>query len=74
MSRNYRPTQTDKVLNYIEAFGSITTFQAFTDLGISRLSARIWEIRSMGIGIKKESFKIKNRFGQKVTVYKYSFA
>ena len=74
MERNYRPTQTDRVLNYIEAFGSINTFQAFTDLGISRLSARMWEIRNRGIGIKRESYTMKNRFGQNVTVYKYSFA
>lgn len=74
MERNTRPTQSDKVFNYIENFGSINTYQAFTDLGISRLSARIWELRNRGINIKKESYKIRNRFGEKITVYKYSFA
>ena len=74
MDGNSRPTQTDRVFNYIEEFGSINTFQAFTDLGISRLSARIWELRNMGIKINKESYNIKNRFGKNVTVYRYSFA
>ena len=32
-------TQADRVLEYIQKFGSITTLQAFRDLGVTRLSA-----------------------------------
>ena len=34
-----RRTQADRVLEYIQKFGSITTLQAFRDLGVTRLSA-----------------------------------
>ena len=42
-------TQADRVLEYIKKFGSITTLQAFRDLGVTRLSARIFELRDRGI-------------------------
>lgn len=34
--------QCDKIIRYIKDFGSITTMQAFQDLGITRLSGRIY--------------------------------
>ena len=37
-----------RVFDYMSDFGSITTLQAFTDLGESRLSARIFELREKG--------------------------
>ena len=35
--------QCDKIIRYIKDFGSITTMQAFQDLGITRLSGRIYD-------------------------------
>ena len=43
-----RTTQKDRVVAYINEFGSITTWQAYADLGITRLSARIWELKEEG--------------------------
>jgi len=36
-----KPTQCEMVLQYLKDFGYITTFEAFTDLGITRLASRI---------------------------------
>ena len=60
-----------RFFDYITEFGSITTLQAFVDLGESRLSARIWELRNKGIPIKGEKVKVKKRFGESRCVKKY---
>lgn len=39
MEKNKRPTQVERIKKYIEDFGSITTLEAFTELGIVRLGA-----------------------------------
>lgn len=38
-------TQTEQVKEYLEVHGHITDREAYRDLGIRRLSARIWELR-----------------------------
>lgn len=37
--------QREKIVFYIQKFGSISSMEAFQDLGITRLSARIYELR-----------------------------
>lgn len=34
-------TQKDRIINYIREFGSITSWEAFEELGIMQLGARI---------------------------------
>ena len=41
-------TQNEMVLEFIQKAGSITAKEAFTELGITRLSARIFDLRKMG--------------------------
>ena len=48
-----RMTQQKKILRYMESMGSITTMEAFR-LGVTRLSARILELKKMGYNIEKE--------------------
>lgn len=49
-------TQERAVLKYMQDFGGITSFEAFTELGITRISARIFELRDKGIAeMKKRS-------------------
>ena len=70
---NRRPTQADRVIDYMKQFGSISSLEAFSDLGVTRLSARIWEIRhDKGYKIKAKSETTRNRFGEKVTYFRYS--
>jgi hypothetical protein len=70
--KNSRPTQAQRVLDYIEQFGSITQHQASLDLGVARLASRISELKKRGHNIKGEWVKVKNRFGEDVSVKQYS--
>lgn len=65
-------SQNDRVLDYMEEFGSITSLQAFADLGVTRLSARISDLKDRGYFIKAEPIKVRNRFGETNTVKRYS--
>lgn len=57
-------TQCERILKYMDDFGSITTMQAFMDLGIARLASRIHDLRTMGIEIESETRTAKNRYGE----------
>lgn len=53
-------TQNYFVLRRLLLFGQLTTLQAFRDAHITRLSARIYELRNdYGIPIKKETIRIR---------------
>ena len=68
-----KKTQADRVLEYMQKFGSITTMQAFADLGVTRLSARIYELKHyQNIKIISERMTRKNRYGEICTYAKYS--
>ena len=58
--------QNDLVLAYIRAYGSITTLEAFRDLGISRLASRICDPKKQGYVFHKDTPQGKNRFGKSV--------
>ena len=57
-------TQRDLVVKYIQDFGSISSFQAYADLGITQLGARIFELKERGYAFSKERRKTKNRYGK----------
>ena len=61
----YKTTQHDRVLQYMKDFGSITTLDAFRDLGITKLTTRISEMRKMGIAIIGTPETVENRYGDK---------
>lgn len=60
-----------RVFDYMVEFGSITSLQAFTDLGNSRLSATIFNLKKKGVIINGEIKTVKNRFGENRYVKKY---
>lgn len=62
----------ERVLDYIQTFGSITPLEAVRDLGYYRLSAAIHEIKQLGYSVKTEIKTGKNRYGQAVHYAKYS--
>jgi len=66
-----RTTQRDRVIAYINEFGYITSWQAYSDLGIMQLGARIFELKERGYLFKKEKVKRRNRWGQEVVFDKY---
>lgn len=59
-----------RVLDYIIQFGSITTKQAFEDLGCTRLSEYIRQLREE-MTIDDEWETGINRFGEKVEFKRY---
>ena len=61
-----------RVLQYMEEFGSITSLEAFTELGDTRLAATIYELKKKGYNISKTSESSNNRFGEKRTYAKYT--
>lgn len=65
-------TQAERILEYIDRFGSITPFDAFKDLGITKLATRISEMRRDGVEITKTRETSKNRFGESVSYMRYS--
>lgn len=67
-----KKTHKERVLEYMEDFGSITSLDAFRDLGNTRLSASIWLLRHQdNIEIKSINETYKNRYGDKVTYARY---
>ena len=56
-------TQCERILKYMEDFGSITSAQAFYDLGVACLPRRISDLKQMGIEITSETKTDKNRYG-----------
>lgn len=65
-------TQSERILNYIKDFGSITPMQAFKDLGITKLATRVSEMSAEGIEFEKEYVTSKNRYGEPVRYMRYS--
>lgn len=63
--------QKQRVLKYIEEHGSISSLEAFRDLGVTRLSAVIFNLRHDGIGIESETEETTNRYGEKARFSRY---
>ena len=64
--------QQERVLSYMHDYGSISSFEAFRDLGVTRLSAVIYSLKHKGVKISKVSELSKNRWGEPVTFARYS--
>ena len=60
-----------RVFDYMNRFGSITSLQAFVDLGETRLSGRIFELRKKGVPISTQFIDVSNRFGESRRVKEY---
>lgn len=66
-------TQNAEVLQTILDYGSITTYEAFVDLGIARLGSRIHDLRrKYDVEIDSQTIRRKNRYGRSVHYSKYT--
>ena len=63
-----------RVFDYILEFGSITSLEAFVDLGETRLSGRIYELKKKGVNIISDFKSVKNRYGESRQVKEYKIA
>jgi hypothetical protein len=59
------------ILCYIYDYGSISPMEAFADLGITKLSTRISEMKVLGIQFDQAYEDRENRFGKKVHFMRY---
>lgn len=64
-------TQKELIIQYMNDFGSITTIEAFSDLGVTKLTTRISELRRDGYVIASKRIDKKNRYGKKVSFNRY---
>jgi hypothetical protein len=69
-----KETQKEMILKYLQDFGSISSWDAYADLGITQLGARIFELKEKGYVFKKERVKRLNRYGREIAFDKYSLA
>ena len=56
--------QKDRVLKYIDDFGSVTVADAITEIGVGCLTKCISNIRRSGIQIETRTVCHKNRYGE----------
>lgn len=72
MSENSKPTQNQRILDYIREFGSITQLDALKDLGVMRLASRISDLRQQGYSIVSKIEPVTNRYGETCHIKRYS--
>lgn len=66
-----RLTQYDRVLKHLKDYGTITDLEAYSEYGIRRLGAVIFNMRKDGYAIMTEYITKPNRYGDKTTFAKY---
>ena len=71
MTKRRNNTHYTRLLDYLKKFKHITSLDAIRDLGNTRLSATIYELRKDGYNIISEDLKVKNRWGNNTTIAKY---
>lgn len=64
-------TQEQKILKHLCERGGITSMEAFQMYGITRLSARICDLRRQGVQISNQRQKARNRDGETVYFDRY---
>ncbi len=69
-----RKTQEQRVLDYIRDFGGITSFEAYRDIGCTRLSAAIFSLRKKGYCFSSKMEPSINKYGDKVYYKRYFLA
>lgn len=72
MSEHSRPSQNQRILDYIDQFGSITQLEALRDLGVMRLASRISDLRRKGYNVVTKTEVVRNRYGEKCYIKRYS--
>lgn len=67
-------TQAERIMQYLNDFHSISSMEAFRDLGITRLAARIADLERDGVIFDRKKEAVTNRYGEKVYFTRYSVA
>lgn len=64
-------SQKEKIIDYLMKHGTLTTFDAFTKLKISKLTTRISELRREGYDIQARRIDTKNEDGRHIFYFVY---
>lgn len=64
-------TQCERILAYIDQYGSITRAEAMSECGIANFTARISDLRREGVILAVETVSQKNRYGEIVRFARY---
>jgi len=64
-------TQNERILKYMDTFGSITQREALNVLGVARLASRVNDLRKAGHPIISEVEVGKNKFGEPTRYARY---
>ena len=64
-------SQCDRVLKYIKSYVGITQDQAREELGVARLSARIFDLKTLGVPIVGVWKEVTNRYGEICKIKEY---
>lgn len=60
-----------RVFEYMLEFNSITSLEAFVDLGETRLSGCIYQLKKKGVHISTQFINVHNRYGEERKVKQY---
>lgn len=66
-----RLTQKDRILKWLEDYETITSWEAYKELGITQLGARVFELKELGYKFSKETVFTRNRYGYPTHYDKY---
>ncbi len=66
-----KTSQKQRILDYIKAFGSISSWEAYKKLGITQLGARIDQLKREGYFFKTEWEHAENRYGEMTSYKRY---
>ena len=67
-------SQKQRIINYIRQFGSISSWEAYKDLGVTQLVTRIKELKEQGYEFRTEWENSTNRFGERTDYKRYYLA
>ena len=66
-----RRTQQQAVLDWLKTGTGISSMDAFKALGVTRLSAVVFNLRKKGYNIESEEIEVTTRFGSRVKIARY---
>lgn len=66
--------QTERLRKHLLQGKTVNPLQAWAELGIYRLSARIFDLRQAGVKVKDDFVEVPNRYGEKCRVKQYWIA
>ena len=71
--KTFKPTQNMRLFDYLSTGKTITPLEAWSELGIYRLSARVYDLRMAGHDVTSRITGVSNRFGEVFRVAEYRF-